>query len=133
MKPAAFAVESLLRLEHGGLESAGTGSHRYVLQVICKCCPIGVIHFAGRELGERIARDLAEAFDIKIIERYADDSASRDEPRTRQMKHPGQQLAPSQVARGADEHHDLRELRTNTGMNLCHQSHPVQHFDDGKI
>src|SRR5271165_1262358 len=120
VKPAAFAVEAAFRLDYRRLESVRAGGHRHVVQVIGERGPMGFVHRAGGELGQRVARELAEAVGIEIIQRDADDPEAGDESRTRQMKHAGQQLAPREIARGAHQDDDLRRLRTHTGRYLCH-------------
>src|SRR5271163_2280762 len=125
MKAAAFAVERLLRLDHRGLEGAGSGGHGHVVQVVGEGGPVAVRDFAGREFGQRLPSEGAKSLGIEIIQRHPDDSTLRDEARTTQMKHAGQELAPGEVAGGAHEDHDLRELRTYSVRYLRHYSHPV--------
>jgi hypothetical protein len=126
VEPAAFAVEDPFGLQYRCPERFGACGHRYELQAIRERSPVRVVHVAGRELGERFSSEVAEALGIEIIQRCADNSASGNKSRTRQMKHAGQQFAPRQVARRAHQHDDLRKLRTHTGRYLCHHSHPIR-------
>ena len=103
-----------LGLQHRRLQGCGAGGHGQVLQGVRERGPVGLGHLAGGELGERVARKLTEALGVQNVQRHADDPASWNEPRIRQMKQSRQQLAPRKVAGGTDEHHDLRELRTDT-------------------
>ena len=120
VEPAALAVEGFFGLDDGGLQRFGAGRHRHVVQVVRKRIPVGLDHLAGGEFGKRLARELAKAIGIQIIEGYADDAASRDESRAHEMKHAGQQSAAGKIAGGAHENHDLRKPRTHTLRYPCH-------------
>ncbi len=120
VEPAALAVEGSFGLDDGRLQRFGAGRHRHVVQAVRKRIPVGLDHLAGGEFGKRLARELAKAIGIEIIEGYADDAASRDESRAREMKHAGQQSAAGKIAGGAHENHDLRKPRTHTLRYPCH-------------
>ena len=120
VQPAAFRVERALRLQHRRLEGGGTRGQRHVMQARCKGIPVGLGHLARGELRERIARQLAKAVRVQILQRDADDPAVRDEPSTHQMKQPRQQLASGKIARGAHQNHDLGLLRAHTRRYFCH-------------
>ena len=65
-----------------------------------------------------------KAVGVEIVERHADDAAAGNEARARQVKQPRQQLAPREVARRAEQHHDLRKPRTDPRRNLRHGALP---------
>src|SRR4051794_19899939 len=106
------------------LERVSARADRNVVQRLGKDGPVRVLHLSRGELIERLARDLAEAIGVDLVERDADDSATGDEPGARQVEQAGQQLAPRQVAGGAHEDNNLRILGTNPRRNLCHACPP---------
>ena len=116
----AFVAQFALGLGHRRLERVGAGADRHVVERLGEGGPVGVLHLARGELVERLARDLAEAVGVDLVERDADDPAARDEPGARQVEQAGQQLAPRQVAGGAHQDNDLRMLGTDPRRNLCH-------------
>ena len=113
MHPPAVAAERLLRRFDRLLEGRGAGGERDISQGLGEGRPVGLAHLAGGELIERRAGEFAESFCVESIERHADDPAAGDEARCAEMEKPGQQLAPRQIARGADENEDLRIFRTD--------------------
>ena len=122
---AALAAQFLLRLFHRRFEDVGARGHRHVVQRLGKGGPVGLLHLSAGELIERLARNLAEAIGVDVVQRDADDPATRDEPGARQVEQAGQQLAPRQVAGGAHQDDDLRMFRTNPRRNLSQLAHPI--------
>ena len=125
VQPTALAAEFLLRLFYRRFEGVRARGHRHVVQRLGEGSPVGLVHLSSGELIERLARDLAEAIGVDVIQRDADDSATRDESGARQVEQAGQQLASGQVAGGAHEDDDLRMFRTNPRRNLSQLTHPV--------
>ena len=121
---AALVAQFPLRLGHRRLEGVGARADRHIVQRLGKGGPVRLVHLSAGELIERLARDLAEAVGVDLVQRDADDPATGNEPGARQMEQAGQQLAPRQVAGGADQDHDLRMFGTNPRRNLCHLAHP---------
>ena len=116
----SFLAQFALRRLDRRLEGVRAGTDRHVVQRLGKGGPVRVLHFSAGELVERLARDLAEAIGVDLVQRDADDSATRDEAGARQVEQAGQELASRQVARGTDKDNDLRMLGTNPRRNLCH-------------
>ena len=120
VQAAVLVAQFPLRLGRRRLERVSARANRHVVQRLGKGGPVRVLHLSAGELIERLARDLAEAVGVDLVERDADDSATGDEPGARQVEQAGQQLAPRQVAGGAHEDNNLRILGTNPRRNLCH-------------
>ena len=116
----ALLAQFPLGLGHRRLERVSARADRHVVQRLGKGGPVRVLHLSRGELIERLARDLAEAIGVDLVERDADDPATGDEPGARQVEQAGQQLAPRQVAGGAHQDNNLRMLGTNPRRNLCH-------------
>src|SRR5262245_1982413 len=69
-------------------------------------------------LTQRLASERAEIIWAEVVQRDADDPASGDEARPRQVEQPRQELSLGQVACSAHEDDDLRMLRTHFGRYL---------------
>ena len=102
----------------------GTGGQRHVVERCGEGLPGGIGDRARLELVEGLTGERPEAVDVERVERHADDPTAGDEAGRRQVEEPGQQLAPRQVARRTDQHHDLRESRTHASRYLCHGFDP---------
>jgi hypothetical protein len=55
------------------LERVSARADRHVVQRLGKGGPVRVLHLSRGELIERLARDLAEAIGVDLVERDADD------------------------------------------------------------
>ena len=111
----ALAAEGLLRLVDRGLEYDGAGCERHVIKILGKGIPSRWSDLAGRELLECRAHEATQAFRVEIIQRHADDSAARNEPRADNMKQPRPEFAPRKITRRAHEYDDLWILRALPG------------------
>ena len=76
------------------LQHAGAGRQRHVIQRGGESLPLGLREFAGQEFFQRFAGNGAETIGVDIVERDANDPATRDEARLDEMKQSRQQLAP---------------------------------------
>jgi hypothetical protein len=120
VQAAILVAQFPLRLGRRRLERVSARADRHVVQCLGKGGPVRVLHLSAGELIERLARELAEAIGVNLVERDADDSAARDETGARQVEQAGQQLAPRQIAGGADKDNNLRMLGANPRSNPCH-------------
>ena len=120
MESSALGAERLLSPLDRRLEGGRAGADRHIVEGLGEGGPIGIHHLAGGELIERLARDRTETVSVEILEGDTDDMAARDEASTAQAEQARQQLARRQIAGGADEHDDLRILRTDAARNSCH-------------
>jgi len=120
VQAAVLVAQFPLRLGRRRLERVSTRADRHEVQCLGKGGPVLVLHLSAGELIERLARDLAEAIGVNLVERDADDPAARDETGARQIEQAGQQLAPRQIAGGAHKDNDLRMPGTDPRSNLCH-------------
>ena len=123
--PLAVAAQTLLGPFHRRLEYGRTGGQRHVIQGFREGRPVGIVHLAGEELVDCAACDRAEALDVDIVQRHADDPAAGDEPRARQVKQARKQLAAGKVAGGTDENDDLGIARPDAGRNFFQNARPV--------
>jgi hypothetical protein len=73
--------------------------------------PLVVGHAVVREVVQRAARVGTESVVVEVVERGAHDPALRQQTRLRKVEQPGQELAPGQIAGGAEQHHDVRTQR----------------------
>jgi len=118
VQAAALGAQRGFGPVHRGGQGLGAGRQRHVVQQFGKRRPVGVAEFPAEKLIECAARRQAEAVGVQVVERHADDAATGDEPRVGQVEQARQQLAPRQVAGGAEQHDHLRKLRTDAGRNL---------------
>ena len=120
VQAAVLVAQFPLRLGGCRLEPVSARPQRHVVQRLSKSGPVRVLHLSARELIERRTRELAEAIGIDLVERDADDPATRDETGARQVEQAGQQLAPRQIAGGAHKDDTLRMLGSTPRSNLRH-------------
>ena len=112
VQPAALATEGLLGPAHGRRQAGGTGGQRHVVEPAAKALQSGSLTLRVENSSSAPRAMPAKAVGVDVVERHADDAAARDEPGARQVVQAGQQLAPRQVAGGADQHDHLGQLRT---------------------
>jgi hypothetical protein len=120
VKPATFGADRTLRSCYRFGQRGGTRGQRHVVQIPGEGCPIVVGHLARGEFIDGFAREVAEAVGVELIERHANDAATGDEPRARQMQQTRDELAPGKITRRPHQHYDLRKSRTDTRQNFRH-------------
>ena len=118
MDAAAFAAKRRLRALDRGFQHARPCGERRIVENLREFSPMRLLDFAHRELVDRAARDGPKTVGVDIVERDADDAATRNEARSRQMKQARQQLAPRQIAGRADQDDHLRKFRADAGHDL---------------
>ena len=121
---AILVAQFLLRRGDRRFEDGSARADRHIVQRLGKGSPVRLLHLSAGELIDCLARDLAEAIGVDLVQRDADDSATRNEPGARQVEQAGQQLPSRQVAGGTHKDNDLRMFGTNPRRNLSHFSHP---------
>ena len=118
--PALPAQRPLGGLDRGAQRRRPCGKP-YVVEAHRELRPGDVGHGAVAERVERLAGDGAKPVGVDVVERDADDAAAGDEPGARQVEQARQELAPRQVAGGADQDDHLREARTDAWWNPAHR------------
>ena len=125
VQPAALGAQVLL----GGLDRRAQrlrpGRQRHIVEAGGEVLPVRLGHPPAGELVERAARLPPEGLDIDVVERHADDAAAGNEAGRGQVVQAGQQLAPGQVAGGAEQDDDLRKARTDAGGDLGQDRSPL--------
>ena len=127
VQPPRLATELALGLGHGGRESGSTAAATDVAKLAFERRPLLLGHGAAGELVAGDAGELAEAFVVEIVERGAHDPAVGYKTSSRQVQQAGQQLAPGQVAIGAEQHDDVgcqrRHQRSVDVARVCVHGH----------
>src|SRR3984885_4859155 len=124
MQAETVASERRLRSRHRGFEGGGALTNRHVVERLGECGPVGVGDGPRGKLIERLARNLAKAVGVDRVQRDADNTTAGDESGSREVKQARQQLAPGQVAGGANQDDDLRMLGADSGRYSC-QNEPL--------
>ena len=120
VQASAFDAQALLGTRDRRAQRRCTRGQRHIVQMAGEALPVRIGQLAVEELVQRAARDAAEGLDIDVVQRHADDAAAGDEAGRDQVVQAGQQLAPRQVAGGAEQQHHLRIAWAHARRNLCH-------------
>ena len=102
-----------------GLECAGAGVDRHIVQRIGEGRPIGIRDLPHREFVERLARERTKAGDVERLQGNSNDAAAGNKAGAGKMEQTRQQLTFRQVAGGADEHDDLGLFGTDASVYFC--------------
>ena len=128
VEPTWFAAELALRFGHCGGEAHRSGVRTHVAEPPAEDGPLVRRDDMTRELVARVAREDAEAVVVEVFERRPHDAALRHEAGLGQVQQSRDELAARQIARGTEEHDDVRGQRRHqrwrdiTGIGVFHRA-----------